>query len=95
MSDQEVDVLLKDLKVEKLVDRDSQEVADYFDVLDTIFKSYDNVSICESSIKRLHNQLLRHSRKDSWHKGNYKLVGNSIEAAIQTGTSKPSFKLPL
>lgn len=92
MSDQEVDVLLKDLKIEKLIDRDSQEVAGYFDVLDTISESYNNISISESSIKSLHNQLLRHSRKDSWHKGNYKQVSNSVEAVLPDGNKQTVFQ---
>jgi len=92
MSDQEVDVLLKDLKVEKLVDRDSQEVAGYFDVLDTISESYDNISISESSIKGLHNQLLKHSKKDSWHKGDYKQVSNSVEAMLPEGNKQTVFQ---
>lgn len=92
MSDQEVDVLLKDLKIEKLVDRDSQEVAGYFDVLDTISESYNNISISESSIKSLHNQLLRHSQKDSWHKGNYKQVSNSVEAVLPDGNKQTVFQ---
>jgi Fic family protein len=92
MSDQEVDILLKDLKIEKLVDRDSQEVAGYFDVLDTISESYNNISISESSIKSLHNQLLRHSQKDSWHKGNYKQVSNSVEAVLPDGNKQTVFQ---
>lgn len=92
MSDQEVDVLLKDLKIEKLIDRDSQEVAGYFDVLDTISESYNNISISESSIKSLHIQLLRHSQKDSWHKGNYKQVSNSVEAVLPDGNKQTVFQ---
>lgn len=92
MSDQEVDVLLKDLKIKKLVDRDSQEVAGYFDVLDTISESYNNISISESSIKSLHIQLLRHSQKDSWHKGNYKQVSNSVEAVLPDGNKQTVFQ---
>ncbi len=86
MSDNEVDVLLKDLKVDKLTDRDSQEVAGYFDVLDTISESYKDIQISENSIKNLHNQLLKYSGKDSWHKGGYKQVSNSVEATLPDGT---------
>ena len=39
MSDEEVDLLLSDLTIDKLEDRDSQEVAGYFDVLDEISNS--------------------------------------------------------
>ena len=57
MSDQEVDILLKDFKIEKLVDRDSQEVAGYYDVLDTISETCETIPITENSIKHLHNEL--------------------------------------
>jgi Fic family protein len=92
MSDQEVDVLLKDLKIEKLIDRDSQEVAGYFDVLDTISESYDSIPITENSIKSLHNQLLKYSEKDAWHKGAYKQLSNSVEATLPDGSKQIVFK---
>lgn len=92
MSDQEVDVLLKDLKIEKLVDRDSQEVAGYFNVLDTISESYENISITENSIRHLHNQLLQYSEKDDWHKGEYKQVSNSVQATLPNGTKQAVFQ---
>jgi len=92
MSDEEVDILLKDLKIKKLVDRDSQEVAGYFDVLDTISESYENISITESAIKNLHNQLLKHSEKDAWHKGDYKQHSNSVEATLPDGNKHIVFQ---
>jgi len=48
MSNEEVDVLLSDLTIDKLKDRDSQEVAGYFDVLDLISESYDGIDITEN-----------------------------------------------
>jgi len=51
MSDQEVDILLNDLRVEKLVNRDSEELAGYFDVLETISESHRDISISEDTIK--------------------------------------------
>lgn len=92
MSDQEVDALLKDLKVEKIVDRDTQEVAGYFDVLDLISESYASISITENSIKNLHKQLLRHSEKDTWHNGDYKQLSNSVEATLPDGSKQIVFQ---
>ena len=40
MSDEEVDVLLQEMDITKLTDRDSQEVVGYFEVLDLISESY-------------------------------------------------------
>ncbi|MCB9313312.1 MAG: Fic family protein [Lewinellaceae bacterium] len=92
MSDQEVDVLLRNLKIEKLVDRDSQEVAGYYEVLDTILESFETIPITENSIKHLHNQLLRHSEKDAWHKGNYKQLSNNVEATMPDGSKQIVFQ---
>lgn len=72
MSDEEVEVLLKEIDITKIVDRDSQEVVGYFETLDSISESYEDISISESSLKNLHNILLKYSKKDEWHKGDYK-----------------------
>tara|TARA_R110002124_G_C8939936_1_gene512619 strand:- start:768 stop:1805 length:1038 start_codon:yes stop_codon:yes gene_type:complete len=92
MSNEEVDVLLSDLTIDKLKDRDSQEVAGYFDVLDLISESYDGIDITENSLKNLHNRLLRYSVKDDWHKGNYKQLSNSVEATFPDGSTQIIFE---
>src|SRR5690554_2517256 len=92
LSDQQVDVLLKNLTIENLVDRDSQEVAGYFDVLDIISDSYKNIAITENAIKNLHNQLLKHREKDAWHKGDYKQQSNSVEATLPDGSKQIVFQ---
>ena len=92
MSDAEVDVLLKNIDITKLEDRDSQEVVGYFDTLDIITESYQDINITESSIKNLHNILLKYSKKDSWHKGNYKQHSNAVEANYPDGTKRILFE---
>jgi Fic family protein len=92
MSDEEVDVLLQNIDITKLTDRDSQEVVGYFEVLDLISESYENISVTESHIKSLHNSLLKYSTKDEWHKGNYKQHGNAVEASFPDGTRQIIFQ---
>ena len=92
MSDEEVDVLLKNLDVRKLDDRDAQEVVGYFDVLDLISETYENIDIKETSIKGLHNILLKYSEKDQWHRGKYKQHSNSVEATLPDGTKQIVFE---
>ena len=92
MSNEEVDVLLSNLTIDKLEDRDSQEVAGYFEVLDLISESYDGIDITENSLKNLHNRLLRYSAKDDWHKGNYKQLSNSVEATFPDGSTQIIFE---
>lgn len=92
MTDEEIDVLLKEIDVSKLVDRDSQEVVGYFDTLDMIVDNYNNIDITASNIKSLHNLLMKHSQKDEWHRGDYKIMTNAVEATFGDGTKQTIFK---
>ncbi len=92
MSDEEVDVLLQKIDVTNLTDRDSQEVVGYFEVLDLISESYENISVTENHLKSLHNSLMKYSAIDEWHKGNYKLHSNAVEASFPDGTRQIIFQ---
>jgi Fic family protein len=92
MTDDEVKVLLENLQISKLEERDQQEVAGYFEALDTIAESYLDIEISESSIKGLHNILVRHSQKDVWHKGNYKQHSNVVESTRLDGSKQIVFR---
>jgi Fic family protein len=87
MSDDEVRAFIfNQVKIEKLEERDQQEVKGYFRALDIIGESYKEVEITEASLKGLHNELMRYSEKDQWHKGNYKQHPNSVEATNSDGS---------
>ena len=92
MSDEEIEVLLRDIDITKIVDRDSQEVVGYFETLDLISESYDDIEITENSIKNLHNILLKYSKKDEWHKGDYKQHSNAVEAKLPDGSIQIIFE---
>jgi len=92
MSNEEVEVLLKEIDITKIEDRDSQEVVGYFDTLDLISELYDDIKINESGLKNLHNILLKYSDKDEWHKGDYKQHSNSVEAKLPDGTRQLIFR---
>ncbi|MDR2145521.1 MAG: Fic family protein [Tannerella sp.] len=92
MTDEEIDVLLKNIDITKLTDRDSQEVVGYFDVLDLIAESYENINITENNITSLHNSLMKYSTKDEWHKGGYKQHSNAVEASFVDGTRQIIFQ---
>jgi Fic family protein len=92
MSDSEVEVLLENMDINNLEDRDSQEVAGYFEVFDLISESADFINITENALKNLHNQLLKYSSKDQWHKGDYKQHSNSVEASFPDGTTQKVFE---
>lgn len=92
LSDEEVDVLLRETDITKLTDRDAQEVVGYFEVVDLISQSYENIAVTESHIKSLHNGLMKYSDKDQWHKGNYKKHSNVVEASFPDGTRQVIFQ---
>ena len=92
LSDKEVEVLIGNLDISRLTDRDEQEVAGYYDALNMVGESYRDISISESSIKHLHNTLMRHSTKDGYHKGNYKINSNRVERTEADGTKIPIFE---
>lgn len=92
MSDEEIEVFLKDIDITKVSDRDSQEVLGYFEALDLISESFTDIPIVESSIKNLHNILLKYSEKDGWHKGDYKQHNNAVEAKLPDGTKQIIFQ---
>ena len=92
MSDEEVDALLQKIDLTTLADRDSQEVVGYFEVLDLITESYQNIHLSESHLKSLHNSLMKYNAKDQWHKGNYKQHSNAVEASFPDGTKHIIFQ---
>jgi len=92
MSDEEVDILLQGFDITKLEDRDSQEVVGYFNAFDIISASFSDIDISENSIKNLHNILMKHSKKDEWHKGKYKQHSNAVEANFADGTKQIVFQ---
>ena len=92
MTDDEVEALIKNLEISKLEERDQQEVAGYFEVLDLISESFRDIGISESSLKHFHNLLMKYSEKDAWHKGNYKQASNEVEATNPDGSKYTIFK---
>ena len=80
LSDEEVEKLLKGLKIQKLITRDEQEVAGYAELLTNIFDSYKKINFTESAIKHFHGELLKYSEKDIRHRGQYKSGSNRVEA---------------
>lgn len=92
MTDEEIDLLLHEIDITKLVDRDSQEVVGYFETLDLIADSFNNIDISVSNIKGLHNSLMKHSQKDEWHRGDYKQLSNAVEATFADGTKQLVFE---
>ena len=85
LSDGEVERLLRNLEIQTFASRDEQEVAGYAAAMETIFEAWDEMTVTENHVKGLHQQLLFHSEKDEWHRGNYKKFPNSVAAFDEDG----------
>ena len=91
LSDKEIEELLKNVKITELKTRNEQEVIGYFDTLEIIYENYDNIRLTENYIKQLHQNLLRHSSKDTRHRGQYKSLSNKVVANYPGGIQKVIF----
>ena len=85
LSDREVERLLSNLAIRSFETRDEQEVAGYAELMDLVFGSWQDIPFNENHIKQLHQILLRHSEKDSRHRGQYKTHSNSVAAFDENG----------
>ncbi|MCB1736028.1 MAG: Fic family protein [Gammaproteobacteria bacterium] len=87
LSDSEIEALLSQVGKTSFLTRDEQEVAGYAEVMEMVFENFDDIPLTENYIKQLHATLLRHSEKDTRHRGEYKKHSNSVEAFDPDGTS--------
>ena len=53
MTDDEVEALIRNLEVSRLVERDAQEVAGYYETLDIISESFRDIDLSENNLKVL------------------------------------------
>lgn len=85
LTDREVDKLLSNLAIQSFETRDEQEVAGYAELMDLVYSSWRDIPFNENHVKQLHQILLRHSEKDSRHRGQYKTNSNSVAAFDEDG----------
>lgn len=85
LSDREVERLLSNLASQSFETRDEQEVVGYAELMDLVFSAWQDIPFNENHIKQLHQILLRHSAKDTRHRGQYKNTSNSVAAFDETG----------
>jgi Fic family protein len=92
LTDQEVEKLLKSVKITKLTTREQQEVVGYYDALEIILDNYEEIPLTENYLHQMHGILLKHSGKDQNHKGRYKQLSNQVVANYPDGTQRTIFK---
>ncbi len=91
LSNEEVATLIENLEINKLETRDEQEAIGYYEVLEVILGSYEDIELKESNIFNLHNLLLKFSGKDSSHRGKYKKLSNKVVATYPGGEQRVIF----
>ncbi|KKR86280.1 MAG: Filamentation induced by cAMP protein Fic [Candidatus Woesebacteria bacterium GW2011_GWB1_41_10] len=87
MSDEDIEKLLRGISMEKFADRDKQEVRGYFELLENIFHSWQDIYFNESSIKHFHKELLKYAERDKLHRGEYKKSENKVHMIDAAGNS--------
>ena len=85
LSDSEVEKLMRGLSMQKVADRDNQEVRGYYELLKAVFESYRTIRFSENMIKQLHADLLKYTSKDERHRGDYKHLDNRVEMKDANG----------
>lgn len=85
LTDREIERLLANFDIKTFSSRDEQEVAGYADVMETVFRSWQDITITENHIKQLHRDLLAYSAKDEHHCGEYKKLPNNVAAFDENG----------
>jgi len=91
LTNSEIKELLNDVTTTELKTRDQQEVIGYYDTLKLIYDNYENIPLTENYIKQLHQNLLKHSDKDTRHRGQYKSLSNKVIANYLGGVQKVIF----
>src|SRR5579859_6316814 len=87
LSDEDIEKMLRGISIQKFTNRDEQEVQGYYELLQNVFSSWDDLSLNESLIKHFHKELLKHVEKDTLHRGDYKKQENKVEMIDEAGKS--------
>jgi Fic family protein len=85
LSDDDIVELFDEMRIKKFKTRDQQEVAGYMELLHKVFEAHKDISFTESGILHFHNEMMRYSEKDQFHKGKYKKQSNRVEARDEKG----------
>ena len=85
--DEDIEKLMRGISIEKFTDRDVAEVKGYYELLQNIFDSWQDLSLSESSIKHFHKELLKYVEKDAAHRGEYKRTENKVHMIDTAGNS--------
>ena len=91
LTNKEVEELLSNLSMSQLKEREQQEVYGYYEVLELILESYQDINLTKNNVHHLHKVLLKASSKDEYHRGNYKKITNKVVAKYPGGSERVIF----
>lgn len=91
LTNDEVKALLQNISMSQLKEREEQEVFGYYEVLELILESYQDIELTVNNIHHLHKALLRASGKDEYHRGQFKQITNKVVANYPGGRQKVIF----
>lgn len=92
LTDAEVAHVLRGLHVDFFRSRDEAEVRGYGELVTLIYESWADLPLTENHIKQLHAILLRHTDKDTRHRGEYKKMPNDVVAKHADGRAEVVFQ---
>jgi Fic family protein len=87
LSDSDVEKMMRGLKIQKFSNRDKQEVQGYYELLLTVFDSWQTIRFSEGLVKQFHRDLLKCVKKDVRHRGDYKKQENQVVMIDEAGQS--------
>jgi Fic family protein len=85
LSDSDVEDLMRGISMQKFMDRDTQEVKGYYELLKNVFESWQSIKLNEGTIKHFHQEILKYVEKDSFHRGQYKVTENKVQMVDAKG----------
>ena len=85
LSDKEIEELFNNINKKSFTSIDEEEVKGYADLINLVFDDYNEIPLTENYIKGLHKILLRYSKKDERHLGEYKKDSNRVVAYDEKG----------
>jgi len=92
LTDEEVELLLRQVEISPFQDRDSQEVRGYHDTLLLILDHHESLDLTVGNIQNLHGRMLAPCDADAWHRGRFKVQSNVVEATLPDGSKRVVFR---
>ncbi len=87
LSDQDIEKMMRGLRIQRFPDRDKQEVQGYYELLQNVFDAWRTIKFSENTIKHFHHELLKFVQKDKRHRGHYKKQENQVHMIGEAGQS--------